>query len=119
MAKEWAKRFYSSTAWALAREYALKRDRYVCRRCKRPATMVHHRIYLTEDNVNDSKISLDPGNLESLCEDCHRLEHDEQRKKFNLSHEQQEIRRLVIPDYIFDSEGNIVPRQTPPGVGKF
>ena len=117
MAKKWAKKFYSSTAWALAREHALKRDRYVCRRCKRPATMVHHRIYLTEDNVNDPKISLDLGNLESLCEDCHKLEHDEQRKKFNLSHEQQEIRRLVIPDYIFDSDGNIVPRQAPPGGG--
>ena len=110
MAKNWAKRFYSSAAWVNARGYALKRDRYICQRCGRPATMVHHRVYLTEENIKDPRISLNPSNLESLCDDCHKLEHDEQRKFCSLSEKQKELRRLIQPDYKFDSDGNIIPR---------
>ena len=72
--------------------------------------MVHHRVHLTEKNIQNPKISLNPANLESLCDDCHRLEHEEERKRFNLSAEKREIRRLVQPDYVFDSNGNIIPR---------
>lgn len=111
MAKDWAKGFYASTLWANARGYALKRDRYVCQRCGAPATMVHHKVYLTESNIRNLNITVNPDNLESLCEECHRLEHDEQRKSFNLSDEKKKIRELIQPDYTFDADGNIVPRK--------
>lgn len=120
MAQEWAKAFYSSTLWVKTRGYILKRDRYVCQRCGRPATVVHHKVHLTKDNIKNKNISLGPANLESLCDDCHRIEHEEERRRFNLSAEQKEIRRLVKPDYVFDSNGNIVPRSScPPGVVEF
>ena len=37
--------------------------------------MVHHKIYLTEQNINDPRIALDFGNLEALCRQCHEEEH--------------------------------------------
>ena len=77
MAQEWAKAFYSSTLWVKTRGYILKRDRYVCQRCGRPATVVHHKVHLTKDNIKNKNISLGPANLESLCDDCHRIEHEE------------------------------------------
>lgn len=109
MAKEWAKDFYASTLWRLNREYALKRDRYTCRRCGRLATVVHHKIHLTRDNISNPQISLNPDNLESLCDDCHKLEHDNERKDGNVSDEQKKIRQLIQPDYKFDDNGNIIP----------
>ena len=119
MAKDWAKKFYSSTLWENARGYALKRDRYVCRRCGAPATMVHHRVYLTEDNIKDFNFTINPANLESLCDECHKREHDEQRTKKNLSDEKKKIRELIQPDYVFDANGNIIPSNRghvpPPG----
>ena len=52
----------------------------LCERCLaagiyRPGKVVHHRVYLTDENVNDPAVSLDPGNLELLCQDCHNAEH--------------------------------------------
>ena len=35
----------------------------------------HHKIELTEDNVNDSNISLNPDNIEIICLNCHNKEH--------------------------------------------
>lgn len=71
--------------------------------------MVHHKIHLTRDNISDPQISLNPDNLESLCDDCHKLEHDSERKDGNVSDEQKMMRQLIQPDYRFDDNGNIVP----------
>ncbi len=37
--------------------------------------IVHHRIHLTESNINDPAITLAFNNLELLCHDCHNKEH--------------------------------------------
>ena len=36
-----------------------------------PAQIVHHKIFLTEDNYKIPEISLNPNFLEAVCRDCH------------------------------------------------
>ena len=110
MAKEWAKGFYNSGAWASVREAVLKRDRYMCVRCHAPAITVHHKTRLSKDNINDPSISLNPSNLETLCDECHKAEHKNERvKAFARSDEHARIAELIKPDYEFDAEGNLIP----------
>ena len=73
--KPWAESFYKSTAWKRTR-FALLVDRnFTCERCGRRASMVHHKRYLTENNIGDPEITLGFDNLEALCETCHQNEH--------------------------------------------
>ena len=78
------------------------RDRYLCRKCGAPATDVHHVVRLTPDNIDDPKITLNPDNLESLCDTCHKAEHYAERTGVTI-------------DYNFDEDGQPVPVQSPPG----
>ena len=100
--KPFAKAFYHSALWRDARAYALMRDKYLCRRCGAPATDVHHIIRLAPDNINDPNITLNPGNLESLCDACHKAEHYAEHIG-------------IASDYQFDEDGQPVPVQSPPG----
>ena len=48
----------------------------MCERCNcKAGTIVHHKIYLTPDNINDPYITLSFENLELVCQDCHNNEH--------------------------------------------
>lgn len=81
--------FYRSKAWRQCRESYLQ---YVNGRCERclskglhvPATIVHHKIYLTEDNYNDPSIVFNFENLEALCRDCHNVEHFAREKRWKI-----------------------------------
>ena len=75
-------KFYKSKKWRRKRERVLKRDNYVCQKCKRygknvEATTVHHIKHLK----NYPELALDENNLISLCERCHNKEHPEKAKK--------------------------------------
>ena len=82
MAQEWAKKFYKSKRWQIARDYALRRDNFMCQSpgCYKPAEEVHHIIHLTQQNIDDPEIATNPDNLVSLCRDCHFKEHKKERK---------------------------------------
>ena len=43
--------------------------------CGKPGCIVHHKVYLTASNINDPSIALNAENLETLCKDCHDIEH--------------------------------------------
>lgn len=78
--KEYAKGFYQSAAWKRTRQTVIKRANGLCERCKAaglyvPGVIVHHKEYITPNNVHDASVTLDPANLEYLCEDCHNKEH--------------------------------------------
>ena len=77
MAKAFAKRFYASAKWKRTQEAVMKAHNYVCQRCGRPAKIVHHKTWLTPENINDPNITLDWSNLEPLCQDCHNQEHQQ------------------------------------------
>ena len=89
-------KFYKTKAWKDCRATYLA-EHSLCERCLAkglivPARFVHHKVYLTEDNVKDPSISLNHANLEALCHDCHNQEHfaDKVEKRWN-----------------FDGEGNL------------
>lgn len=76
MAKDFARKFYNSSVWHdCRRAYAAYRGG-LCERCLRrgyitPGQIVHHKIPLTPENINDENITLSWDNLELVCRDCH------------------------------------------------
>lgn len=78
--------FYRTTAWVNTREKYKQSVGNLCERCMAkgiitPAEIVHHKIPLTKDNVNDPNITLSWDNLEALCRKCHAEVHDEIYRK--------------------------------------
>lgn len=78
--------FYRSKEWEnLRNQVKLERINnsgdIVCEYCHKPILkpydiIAHHKIYLTESNVNDYSISLNPGNLALVHFRCHNLIHE-------------------------------------------
>lgn len=73
--QEWAKSFYKSKTWRECRDAYYVSKHGLCERCGNPGKIVHHKIYLTPENINDPNISLNWDNLELLCPQCHNIEH--------------------------------------------
>ena len=111
--------FYNSKAWKQNRvAYAISQH-CICERCGRPVYVsgineslpkkkrlryiVHHKIHLNEENMNDDSIAFDWNNLELLCIECHNREHYEQPTKDGL---------------MFDENGNLVERNVVSRRGK-
>ena len=74
--------FYGSKQWQAIRTAYKKSKQGLCERCLAkglivPADEVHHKVRLTNDNINDASISLNYDNLEALCTECHDKEHEE------------------------------------------
>ena len=59
-----------------------------------PGKIVHHKIWLTPDNIHDTSITLNWDNLMLVCQDCHAKVHKTE------AHER----------YLVDEFGNIAPR---------
>ena len=76
---KFARMFYVSAEWKACRLAKLTKTP-LCERCGKPAEHVHHKIRLTPQNIRDPSISLNPDNLESLCEACHIKEHKPMRR---------------------------------------
>lgn len=85
----WAEQFYKSKAWQECRRAYMKKAGGLCERCLSkgiitPGVIVHHKVHLTERNINDPNISLNFKNLELVCRDCHALYHAKKTKRFNV-----------------------------------
>lgn len=66
--------------WRRLRNAYMQSQHYLCERCKKngkivTADIVHHKEYITSENINDESITLNWDNLESLCIECHNKEH--------------------------------------------
>ena len=104
------RKFYTSTTWEKTRKIVWLKQKLLCNRCGRPVFVsglndyipkdqrvtgiVHHKIYLDNNNVYDKSISLNLDNLEGLCKYCHEKEH----------YQPSSIRK----EYKFDELGNLV-----------
>ncbi len=93
--KPWAKWFYESRDWHIARINYLKSVFFICNRCGKIAKIVHHKIYLTPQNIYDVNITLNTDNFEALCQDCHNKEHLNNCAK-------------IPKRYVFDVDGNLI-----------
>jgi len=83
--QDFAVGFYKSKAWKHCRAEYAKTANHLCERCLskgiiKPGEIVHHKIHLTPDNIQDESISLNPENLELLCRDCHALAHKPEKR---------------------------------------
>ena len=81
------KAFYNSIEWQRCREEYIKRVGGLCERCEkkgiiRPAKIVHHKDYITVNNITDPGILLAFDNLEALCQSCHNEEHHKNIKRY-------------------------------------
>jgi 5-methylcytosine-specific restriction endonuclease McrA len=101
MAQEWAIKFYNSTAWEKCRSAYIQSVFGLCERCGELGDEVHHKIYLTPQNINDPEITLGWDNLELLCHECHTREHKREHKR-----EYEALR----DDVTFDGNGDLVRR---------
>ena len=99
MAQDFAKAFYNSAAWLHCRAAYIKSVFYMCETCKKPtgtSGILHHKIPLTSENINDPDITLNWDRLEYLCWGCH-----------------NQVTADALPvreDVRFDEHGNLVKR---------
>ena len=63
---------YRHPNWELLRKTILKRDKYICRACKKGdrTLTVHHKKY-----YGNYIWDVEPKDLVTLCEQCHKREH--------------------------------------------
>lgn len=92
------KKFYDSGEWKKVRKSVLERDFYTCQECGRPdCNTVHHIKPITEMNITNPLITLNPNNLETICRDCH-----------DRIHERGQYRKQYERRFVFDEHGNII-----------
>lgn len=96
MAKEFAKPFYNSKKWLKIRKQKINMELGLCEICKHPGYIVHHKIHITPENVNDPNITINPNNLQYLCLQCHNKVHGVYAKN-------EPIREIK-----FDCNGNVI-----------
>ncbi|MGG3888633.1 HNH endonuclease [Metabacillus fastidiosus] len=93
--KEYARKFYKSTAWRKCRNSYFNYRHGLCERCIGPGKIVHHKKYITPENMDDPAITLSFSNLELLCQNCHNREHHERNSS-------------VVEGLMFDSNGDLI-----------
>lgn len=85
MAKPFSEKFYKTSVWRDCRNgYAAYRG-HLCEGCLRRGILshgeiVHHKIELTPENIDNPEITLNYNNLELLCRQCHAEVHDKRKK---------------------------------------
>ena len=89
MAKDFAKSFYKSSAWKRCRAgYISKRisiDGGMCERChEQLGYIVHHKEWISPENINDLDVLLNWDNLQYVCKECHDNEHLPTHKRASL-----------------------------------
>lgn len=73
--KQFARKFYNSSAWKQCRAAYIKKVFGLCEKCSGPGHILHHKILLTPSNINDVNVTLNHDCLEYLCLECHNREH--------------------------------------------
>ena len=75
--KPFAKKFYKSKVWRQCRDAYFIFRHGICERCGGAGKIVHHKVTLTPENINDPGVTLNWDLLELVCQDCHNKEHGE------------------------------------------
>ena len=95
--KEYAERFYKSKSWQKTRAAYVKMRGGLCERCLKEGrisagVIVHHKIYLTPENIRHPEITLNFENLELLCREHHQQEHDGRQRRYKVD----ELGRVIV-----------------------
>lgn len=94
--------FYKSRQWKKCRKAYIS-EHPLCERCLKmgiatPGEHVHHIIELDESNYKNPMIALNPDNLETLCFECHKQEHNPTNTG----------KPVTDKGFAFDSDGNLI-----------
>ena len=86
MAQDFSKGFYNSKAWKETSKAYKEYRHHLCEECLsegkyNQGEIVHHKIELTPQNINNPLISLDWNNLELVCRECHAIKHGAKAKR--------------------------------------
>ena len=87
--REFAASFYSSRPWQDTRLAYKKSKGGLCEKCLKEGRytageIVHHKIPLSPENINNPHITLDWSNLQLLCRDCHGKVHDKKGLRYKF-----------------------------------
>ena len=101
------KQFYHSKEWLNFRQLIIAQrmdeDGYVhCAECGKPIVkkydlIIHHKKELTEYNVGNAKVALNPDNVEIVCFRCHNLQHD----RFVAGHKASYTLHKPVPKHVY------------------
>ena len=102
MARDFSRPFYNSKAWKDCREGYIQSVNGLCERCLAndkytPGYELHHKVWLTPENINNPYITLGWDNLQLLCSPCHSIVHMTKHK-------------AIRDDVMFDSEGQLIEK---------
>ena len=85
MAKDYATGFYSSKKWKELRKQVAEESFFICTICGKPTYsnqgIVHHKTPITEENIDDTNITLNKNNLMYVCRNCHEALHKQTDKR--------------------------------------
>lgn len=82
-----AYKFYGTPAWRNCSKAYKKSVGGLCEKCKAkglivPGEIVHHKIELTAENIDDPSITLSWSNLELVCRSCHSEVHGFTKRRY-------------------------------------
>ena len=71
-----AKPFYKSILWRQTRDAYFRKAGGLCEVCLAkglivPGEIVHHKVELTAENIDDPTVALNFDNLQLVCRECH------------------------------------------------
>lgn len=102
MAQPFAKAFYDSPAWQRCRKAYIEHVFGLCERCGKPGLILHHKILLTPENIDNPDVTLNFDNLEFVCLECHNQIHEGSSEP------------AVPAGFIITESGDFVPAGYPP-----
>jgi len=87
MAREFARKFYSSAAWQSCRNNYSAMRRHLCEDCMKRGVIkqgveVHHIEELTPLNIHRPEVTLNYDNLILLCRECHKARHESKERRY-------------------------------------
>lgn len=105
MAREYANKFYRTKEWKNCRNAYFNSQNGICELCGKPGREVHHKKFLTPQNINDPDITLNWDNLQLLCSDCHCAIHN---KAYEMHRGKVRRNTGIKNGYTFDENGDLV-----------
>lgn len=105
MAKEYAKSFYNSKKWRDCREAYFNSKYGICELCGKKGEEVHHKTFLSSENILNYDIAFNWDNLQLLCRSCHNAIHE---KAYEMHRAKNRRNNGVQNGLCFDEDGNLI-----------
>ena len=94
--KDYAGKLYNTKKWQDVRKAYAKSVGHLCERCLakgiyKPGEIVHHKIPITPENINDPAVAFNFDNLECVCRECHAQLHGNPKR-----YKVDEMGRIIV-----------------------